>query len=115
LRTTPAWPRLESFAHALDYDVTLHGPGQSMQADVLGRIAVPTLVIAGSGALDWVLGTARAVAAAVPGAGHRILDGEDHGVLNRPAALAPVLLEFFRAGRLSRRPGSGPSPRRPGP
>ena len=91
MQGSPAWSLFESLAHVTDHDIALHGPGQSMSAERLAQIAVPTLVLAGSESEAWVHDTARAVAAAVPGAEHRTLAGQDHGVLRHPAALAPVL------------------------
>ncbi|WP_433293384.1 hypothetical protein ACQPZQ_07465 [Pseudonocardia sp. CA-142604] len=38
---------------------------------------------------------ARAVDAAVPGAQHRTIEGEDHAVLQHPEVLAPVLAGFL--------------------
>lgn len=43
----------------------------------------------------WAREAAIALAAAVPGARSVALEGEDHAVVQRPAALAPVLVEFF--------------------
>ena len=43
----------------------------------------------------WIRATAQAVAQAVPGARHLTLEGHDHGVLQHPEALEPVLVEFF--------------------
>ena len=57
-------------------------------------MAVPTLVMNGGKTDARLSQAARAVAAAVPGAQHRELPGQDHNV--SPAVLAPALLEFCR-------------------
>jgi pimeloyl-ACP methyl ester carboxylesterase len=94
MQGSPAWEPLEALAHTLPYDVALHGPGQSM-TDALATIAVPALVLAGGAGEAWAQDTARAVAASVPGALHRTIEGEDHGILHRPEVLAPVLAGFL--------------------
>jgi pimeloyl-ACP methyl ester carboxylesterase len=75
-------------------------PGFAVQAVVrrhrqLARIEVPTLLIAGSGTLPWLSAAAEQVAQAVPGARYLSLEGQDHGVLQQPAALLTCLREFL--------------------
>jgi len=60
----------------------------------VATVAVPTLVMNGGKTDARLSQAARAVAAAVPGAQHRELPGQDHNV--SPAVLAPALLEFCR-------------------
>jgi pimeloyl-ACP methyl ester carboxylesterase len=61
----------------------------------LARIAVPALVIAGSNTFPWLSAASEEVARAVPGARHVTLEGQDHGVLQQPAALLTCLREFL--------------------
>jgi len=88
----PWWPGMLAVAHTLRYDLALVGDGM-VDADELGKIAVPTLLIDGAESPAWA-GTAASVAvAAIPGARRLTLDAQDHNV--DPAALAPVLIGFF--------------------
>ena len=65
----------------------------SIPVERLARISVPTLLIAGGNSDAWARDSVAAVAAAIPGATHHVIDGQDHGVAFE--ALAPVLEEFF--------------------
>lgn len=99
MRRAPFWAGMEALAHTLAYDVSLHGPGQSMPAGRLGAISVPTLVVHGEDTDPFLRAAADAVAATVPAAEHVALPGEDHGILGRPEALARVLVPFLAGGR----------------
>lgn len=91
MRQQPFWAGLEAVAHTLVYDNTI-----AADSTVLARaasVAVPALVMNGTESPDFLRDAARAVAAAVPGAEHRELDGQTHAV--EVAVLAPVLAEFF--------------------
>jgi pimeloyl-ACP methyl ester carboxylesterase len=92
MRRAPMWAGLESIAHTLPYDVTITADPEVL-TDRAPAVAVPTLVIAGGDSPPYLRDSARAVADRVPGARHRILDGQTHAV--DPAALAPLLVEFF--------------------
>ena len=59
------------------------------------RITAPTLVANGEASPDFFERAARATAEAIPGAQHRVLEGQAWGQVD-PAALARVLSEFFR-------------------
>lgn len=87
----PDWPGMVGIAHTLPYDLTLMGDG-TVPTDA-AAITVPTLVLHGSATAPALARGAELLAAAVPGAEHRVLDGQDHGVA--PDALAPVLLDFL--------------------
>lgn len=104
MRSDPSWAAMEKLAHTLPYDLALHGPRQSMPAERLAGISVPTLVIDGGESPDYLRNAARAVAAAVPGAKQVTLDGHDHGVLHHPDVLVPLLT---RPDRYERRRGEG--------
>nr|MDT0663680.1 alpha/beta hydrolase [Micromonospora sp. DSM 115978] len=64
-----------------------------LPTDRWNSVAVETLVIGGGKSPDWMRNAVRALADVVPGARHRVLDGQTH--LVKPKALAPVLVEFF--------------------
>jgi pimeloyl-ACP methyl ester carboxylesterase len=95
MRASDTWGWLVGLARTLPYDLTLCGPGNALPADRLAKIEVPTLAIGGSLSPPWLPAGARAVAAAIPGARYETLEGQDHGVLNQPEALRPLLLDFL--------------------
>lgn len=92
MRQAPVWPVFEAVAPTLAYDAALMGDGR-VPASRLSRIYVPTLVIAGGASPDWMRRAAQEVAAALPDATSYILEDQTHDV--EPAALAPVLAQFF--------------------
>jgi pimeloyl-ACP methyl ester carboxylesterase len=65
-------------------------PGQQ-----LAGITVPTLGLTGGNTAPWLAAASRAVADAIPGAVHRVIDGQDHGILQQPDALREVLTGFL--------------------
>jgi pimeloyl-ACP methyl ester carboxylesterase len=91
---SPDWPAMTAIAHTLCYDVEACANNE-MPANRLAEIRVPTLVLGGANSPEWFQNTVRAVAATVPDAQHRFLEGQDHGAADD--VLAPVLIEFFRA------------------
>ncbi|NUW43026.1 alpha/beta fold hydrolase [Nonomuraea rhodomycinica] len=95
MRSGPGWAGMEALAHTLAYEAAVMGPRNALPAGPLASISRPTLVLNGGASPGWMLDAGRAVAAAVPGAEHRILEGETHAVSSR--GLAPELLEFFVA------------------
>jgi pimeloyl-ACP methyl ester carboxylesterase len=95
MRSSESWGWLSGLAHSLPYDVAVCGPGCVLPADRLAEIRVPTLAVDGGDSPDWMRSATHAVAEAIPGARYVTLDGHDHGVLNQPEALRPVLLDFL--------------------
>jgi pimeloyl-ACP methyl ester carboxylesterase len=93
MRGAPFWGSMEAVAHTLVYDAAITGDF-SLPAERLARVTVPTLVIDGA-TTPWLSNSAEAVAAALPDARRRTLAGQPHNV--DPAAIAPVLKEFFAA------------------
>ena len=91
IRQSPYWQLGESLAPTLAYDDAVMGES-TIPADRFGRIAVPTLVLAGAKSPDSMRQAAEQVAAAIPGARHEILDGQDHNVAGE--ALAPAVAAF---------------------
>jgi pimeloyl-ACP methyl ester carboxylesterase len=98
MRSTPVWPALESVAHTIPYDLTIMGD-ESLLAERVPSVAVPTLVIDGGASPAWMHNAADAVANALPNAQRRTLEGQTHEV--SPEALAPVLEEFFAGVRVA--------------
>jgi pimeloyl-ACP methyl ester carboxylesterase len=93
MRHAPFWSAQEAFAHTLVYDATLTGDF-SLPTGRLAAVTVPTLVIDG-GETPWLSQAAQAVADVLPHAQRRTIKGQPHNV--DAAALAPVLVEFFKA------------------
>jgi pimeloyl-ACP methyl ester carboxylesterase len=96
VRQTPMWPLWETVGHTLAYDAAALGEDGSLPTKRAANLAVPTLVMDG-GASEWSFmhTTAVALAKAIPNAQHCSLEGQSHEV--SPEALAPVLIEFFKA------------------
>lgn len=87
----PDWPAMTGIAHTLPYDLTLMGDG-TVPAGA-SAITAPTLVLHGSASPPPLVRGAELLAAAIPGATHRVLADQDHGVA--PAAIAPLLVDFL--------------------
>jgi len=90
--TGPEWPALEALAHTLPYDLTICGD-QWIPAGRMAKISVPAHILGGGDSPAWFQETVRAVAAAVPGARHTLLEGQTHGAADD--VLAPALVELF--------------------
>lgn len=95
MRGSPMWGWFTGLAHTVPYDVTLTGPGMRLPAGRFAAITVPVLAIGGGASPPWLPAAAQAVAAAVPGGRYVTLDGQDHGVLQQPAALRDLLTGYF--------------------
>lgn len=95
MKQAPVWGWFTALAHTLPYDLTIVGRN-ARPRDSLARIAVPTLVIGGGASDEALQSGARAAAAAVPGARHETLEGQDHGVLQYPETLRDLLTGFLK-------------------
>jgi pimeloyl-ACP methyl ester carboxylesterase len=82
---------MEGMAHAIVYEADVMGD-YSLPAGRLASVTVPTLVLDG-GQAAWISHAADAVAAALPDARRRTLEGQAHNVA--ADAVAPALVEFF--------------------
>jgi pimeloyl-ACP methyl ester carboxylesterase len=97
MRFMPAWPKLKGVAHTLPYDAEVMGDtqrGRPLPRDRWSNVTMPTLVIAGGKSQAWMRNGVRQLAEVLPDARYRTLEGQTHIV--KPAALAPVLTEFFK-------------------
>ncbi len=96
MRQTPMWPMLEAVAPTIAYDAAVLGEDSSVPTERAARVAVPALIMDG-GATEFPFMhiTAVALARAMPHAQHRTLAGQTHEVAAE--AIAPVLVEFFKA------------------
>ncbi|GAA3571705.1 alpha/beta hydrolase [Nonomuraea rosea] len=96
MRFMPAWSTLKAVAHTLPYDAAFVAPyerGVPYPEGHWSSVKVPTLVMDGGKSRPWIRNAARSLAALLPGAEYRTLEGQTHIV--KPAALAPVLEGFF--------------------
>ncbi|WP_103350282.1 alpha/beta fold hydrolase [Amycolatopsis sp. CA-128772] len=96
MKQAPVWGWFTALAHTLPYDLTICGPGARPRLEHLAKIAVPALVIGGGASPEELQAGARVAAEAVPGARHETLDGQDHGVLQYPETLKPLLTDFLK-------------------
>jgi len=96
MRAQPFWPAMEAAAQTLAYEALVMGPDNELPAELLASITQPTLVLNGGDSPAWMGHAGKAVAEAIPGAVHRILEAQAHYVA--PQAIVPELLEFFIAG-----------------
>ncbi len=87
------WAKLRATAPTLRYEARVMGGTFDPPVDELSHIAVPTLVVWGGKAAPEMVAGNQAIAAAVPGAETRVLDGQTHNVA--PTALAPVLRSYL--------------------
>jgi hypothetical protein len=90
------WKHLDSVAPTIVYDTRVMGAFE-VPVDVLKRVPVPTIAIAGSKGAPAMLAAQEKIAAVVPGAEHRVLEGQTHQV--SPQVLGPVLADFFARHR----------------
>lgn len=96
IRQTPMWPLWESVGHTLAYDhIAALGQEATIPTDRAARVVMPALVMDGGASYPFMHVTAMALANAIPNAQHRTLEGQTHEVAAE--ALAPVLIEFFKA------------------
>jgi pimeloyl-ACP methyl ester carboxylesterase len=97
MRVTPAWRKLKGVAHTLPYDhaILSHArSGEPLPADRYAGVGMPVLSMAGGKSPEWMRTAMRQVAEVVPDGEYRTIDGQTH--MLKPAALAPVLADFYR-------------------
>jgi pimeloyl-ACP methyl ester carboxylesterase len=100
MRLMPAWKQLKAMANTLPYDAALLGDncfGKPLDASQWAGVGMPILVLGGGKSPQWMRTSVKAVAAAVPGAEHREIPGQNHMI--KATAIAPVLAEFFGGAR----------------
>lgn len=92
MRTSPVWPALEATAPTIAYDNAVMGD-DIVPRERVGRINIPTLVIAGSLSSEELRHAAKTVADAIPGARFRDLEGQAHTA--PPETVAALIKEFL--------------------
>jgi pimeloyl-ACP methyl ester carboxylesterase len=91
----PMWPLWEAVGPTLAYDAAAMGEDSSVPTERAARVAVPTLVMTGSDSFPFMHVAAQTLANAIPNAQRLTLEGQTHEVAAE--ALAPVLIDFFKA------------------
>ena len=88
----PMWPKLKAVAHTLPYDLSVMA-----DVDILGPrargVKIPVMVAGGSKSPEPLQKAVTRVAAAIPGATLRWVDGQTHNLAAVPAAA--MMREFF--------------------
>jgi pimeloyl-ACP methyl ester carboxylesterase len=98
MQADPMWGEMEKVAHTLAYDGTIMGDRQSgkpLPKDRWTSVTSPTLVIVGGESEPFFHRGTQALVKILPKARHYVLEGQTHEVAGE--ALAPVLVEFFKA------------------
>jgi pimeloyl-ACP methyl ester carboxylesterase len=88
------WKQQTAAANTLPYETYVTNNFVA-PVEKLRHIMVPTLVLVGGKAATPMADAQAAIAAAIPGSTHRVLDGQTHQVA--ATAIAPHLQEFFTA------------------
>ena len=86
---------MKAIAHTLPYDAQVLGKncfGEPMDTEQWAPIEQPVLVVNGRKSPGWMKSSTRALAAAVPGAGHTEVPGQNHVI--KATAIAPVIANF---------------------
>lgn len=102
MRFTPAWSKLKAVAHTLIYDTQImqdNQRGKPLPPTRWASVAVPTLVAVGGKSPAWMQRAMESLARVIPRAERRNLPGQTHMVTAE--AQAPMLLEFFKGGKLA--------------
>jgi pimeloyl-ACP methyl ester carboxylesterase len=96
MRWLPVWSKIRAAAATLSHDgaiVRAYQRGQPLPASRWASVTTPALAIDGTKSAPWMRNGTRALAAALPNAAYRSLEGQTHDVSAR--VVAPVLREFF--------------------
>lgn len=94
LRLMPkVWRAQTAAANTLPYEARVLN-GFTVPVERIARIAVPTRVLVGGKAAPAMVAAQGSIAAAVPGAEHRVLQGQTHQVSAK--AIAGEARDFFR-------------------
>jgi pimeloyl-ACP methyl ester carboxylesterase len=96
MRLTPVWSKLSAVAHTLPHDGDIaqkYQRGQPLPAGSWAAVTMPTLVMDGGKSPAWIRNANRSLAAVLPNAQYRTLEGQTHVV--KAKAHAPALVEFF--------------------
>jgi pimeloyl-ACP methyl ester carboxylesterase len=96
MRLMPMWSKLKTIAHTLPYDGAIvqdHQRGKPLPVSRWASVTVPALVMDGGKSPAWMRHANRSLAASLPNAQYRTLEGQTH--MLKPEAHAPLLVDFF--------------------
>jgi len=96
MRLIPIWSKLKAIAHTLPYDGAIaqdNQRGKPLQVSRWASVTVPALVMDGGKSRAWMRHANRSLAASLPNAQYRTLEGQTH--MLKPKAHAPLFVEFF--------------------
>lgn len=96
MRLMPMWSKLKAIAHTLPYDGAIvrdNQRGKPLPPLRWAAVTVPALVMDGGNSPRWMLHANRSLAASLPNARYRTLEGQTH--MLKPEAHAPLLVDFF--------------------
>ena len=97
MRLMPMWSKLKAIAHTLPYDGAIvkdNQRGKPLSANRWASVTVPALVMDGGKSPTWMRHANQSLAAVLPNAQYRTLEGQTH--MLKVKAHAPVLMEFFQ-------------------
>ena len=93
MRSSPGWEHLRGAAPALPNDWRIWQ--EPFDPEILKRVTVPSLVLAGTESPDWMRAAARAVLAALPAATFAELAGQGHSAMvTAPELFANAVCQF---------------------
>ena len=92
MKRSPEWEAMKKMDFTLAYDYAVLGDG-AVPEDVAKAIRVPTLVMNGGKSMPFMQPTADRIAALIPQAQRKTLEGQTHQVA--ADVMVPVLVEFF--------------------
>jgi len=95
-RKAPHWPQMESLAHTVIYDFEILGgriSGKPLPASMADSITIPVLILQGGASPPALRNPATSLAALLPNATARVLEGQGHGAPTD--MLAPILESFY--------------------
>jgi pimeloyl-ACP methyl ester carboxylesterase len=91
-RHAPFRPALEAMAPTLVYEAMIIGD-RSVPLQLASSVKTQTLLMAGGASAPFMADSARTLAAAMPDARARVVEGQTHDI--DPSALGPLLVDFF--------------------
>jgi pimeloyl-ACP methyl ester carboxylesterase len=97
MRLMPVWSKLKAVAHTLPYDGAIvrdNQTGKPLPANRWASVTVPTLVTDGGKSPAWMRQANQTLAASLPNAQYRTLEGQT--LMLTPKAHAPMLVKFVK-------------------
>jgi pimeloyl-ACP methyl ester carboxylesterase len=92
IKRGPGWARRQALAHTLSQDLELGNDGR-VPIERVNGIRTPVLAMAGAASPPWAASATAALAASLPHAIQRIVDGQQH--LPADDVVAAILERFF--------------------